>query len=52
MYAELGTATESARPFLSGAAAHKGKDVAELIGKAVADVMLGEHIIGSVLTKK
>jgi hypothetical protein len=51
VYAELGTITEPPRPFLSGAAAHKGQEVADIIGEEVVKVLLGGRAVASVLRK-
>lgn len=47
VYAELGTSTEPARSFLAGAASAKGKECAEIIGKAMIEAVAGGAVLGS-----
>ena len=51
VYQELGTSTIPPRPFLSGAAAAKGQEVADKIGKIIVEgTFAGEAAISGLLT--
>lgn len=46
LWQEMGTSTIPPRPFLAGAAAHKGEEAAEIVGEAIYMALAGKKLLG------